>query len=181
MWKGYFLQTGSRIIHVAGSLIVLIVCAVSIKYIYFSNLLPDKQAIQSYSQTSCFLISKQIKSAGHLAQAYRADFLISYNVNGVQYNRWVSGNGMDMSFGRNFEEQKAILSRFDIGRTYPCWYNPANPQISVLILRHNWRSIFPLLVPSSVGLAAFYYLLANLSIFIGALTRQQNKIALAGN
>ena len=31
----------------------------------------------------------------HFTPHYRADFLISYGVQDVQYTRWVSGNGLD--------------------------------------------------------------------------------------
>src|SRR5580704_13667659 len=137
MWSRYLTQTGSRIALLIGQLIVLIMCISFIEHVYTYNILPDKEAKENYTETTCFLISKRLNTAGHIIHKYRQDFLISYNVNGVQYNRWVFGNGLDMSFHQNQSDQEDMLSQFDVGGSYPCWYNPDNPQLSILVLRHN--------------------------------------------
>ena len=176
MWTRDFTQTRSRIALLIGQCIVLIMCIAYIEYIYTANILPDKEAKESYRQVDCVLISKQLSTRGHLIHTYRADFLVSYNVGGVQYNRWVSGNGLDASFTQNEQEQEDILSQYEIGGTYPCWYNPTNPQLSILVLRHNWLSTFPLLVPSVVATIMLYYILKNLFQIIGTATVKTREI-----
>lgn len=169
MWKrGFFTQTRSRIALLVGQFIVLVGVIGYIEHVYTANILPDKQAKETYQMTDCFLIGKKLTTRGRLIHGYRAGFLISYNVNGVQYNRWVSGNGLDISLTQNAAEQENILSRFYVGGTYPCWYDPANPQLSILVMRHDWLSTFPLIVPSIVGVIAFYYFLKNLLQLIPA-------------
>jgi|GEM_PF-1512616 Protein of unknown function (DUF3592) len=34
--------------------------------------------------------------------------------------------------------QQAIVDRYSIGQSYPCWYNPAHPTQAVLIRQLNW-------------------------------------------
>jgi hypothetical protein len=162
MWNRYFTQTGSRIALLIGQVIVLLACVTYIEFVYTTNILPDKEAKESYNEASCFVISKRLNAQGQFAENYRADFLISYNVNRVQYNHWVSGNGLDMKFTQNRTGQEKILSRFDVGGTYPCWFNPKNPEVSILVLRHNWLSTFPLMIPSVISLIIIYYLMKNL-------------------
>jgi hypothetical protein len=163
MWNNfYFRLTGSRITLLVGQFIVLLVCLSYVHYVYTFNILPDKEAKEDYKESSCFLISKKLSMKGRFIQSYRADFLISYNVNGVQYNRWVSGNGLDISFSKDQAAQKNILSQFDVGGTYPCWFNPDNPSLAVLVLRYNWLSTFPLMIPFIIIVIVFYYFIKNL-------------------
>jgi hypothetical protein len=164
-----FTQTGSGIVLLIGQIIVLLICIGYIQYIYTANILPDKEAKESYQQSQCFLTSKKLSSKGHIVHQYRADFLISYQVNGVQYNRWVSGNGLDMSFSHNASDQEDVLSEFDVGGNYNCWYNPNNPQLAILVLRHNWLSTFPLMLPSVIGVITLYYLLKNIAQLIASV------------
>ncbi|OGT58338.1 MAG: hypothetical protein A3F14_03470 [Gammaproteobacteria bacterium RIFCSPHIGHO2_12_FULL_43_28] len=149
-----------------GQLIVLAICFISISYLYLVNIRPDRQVKASFLQTDCFLISKKLSKQGHLLNEYRADFLISYNVNGTQFNRWVSGNGFDTKFTRDLASQQRILSQYQVGQSYPCWYDPKAPQISVLVMRHNWLSSFPMIVPFVICAMVLYYFLTTLLRFL---------------
>lgn len=176
MWKMDFTQTSTRAIFLIGQFLIVIACVIYVDFLYLSNILPDKKAKESYQQTSCFVISKKLSSKHHLYRKYRSDFLVSYHVDGVQYTRWVSGNGLDMSFTRNVGELGNILAQYDTGKTYPCWYDPNNPQSAILVARQNWLSIFPLMLPAVIGLIAFYCMLRNLSRVINAVTIKARHI-----
>jgi hypothetical protein len=169
MWSRDFTQRGNRIALMIGQLIIFLMCAGYIFHTYTSNIFPDKEAKESFKQNTCFIISKKLSTRGHFFHEYRADILITYNVSSVQYNRWVSGNGLDYSFAQNESSQEDVLSQFDVGGTYPCWYNPNNPQIAILVMRHNWLSTFPLMLPSVVAVIIFYYLMKNLFLLINAM------------
>lgn len=178
MWsRDLFTQTGWRAALLIGQILVLILCIGYIEYVYSVHILPDKRAKETFQQTSCFLISKKLSAKGHFLHSYRSDFLISYNVNGVQYNHWVSGNGLDMSFTGNETEQEDILSQFDVGGSYPCYYNPNNPQYAILVLRHNWLSTFPLMVPSLIFVITLYYLLKNVFQLLSMAKLKTNEMA----
>jgi hypothetical protein len=175
MWSRDLTQTGSRLILLLGQLIVLIACISYINYIYTSNINPDKRVKEVFREVNCFLVSKKLSTHGHLIHSYRADFLISYHVNEVQYNRWVSGNGLDASFTNSEGDQEDILSQYQVGGNYTCYYDPDNPQLAILVLRHNWLSTFPLIVPSVVTIIIFYYFFKNaLSLAYMMRTRRKN-------
>lgn len=131
------------------------------QYIYRTNIYPDKQTIQYFQPMSIFLINKQLSVDEGFVQGYRADFLITYNVKGVQYNRWVSGNGLDASYDWDRRKQEAILEKYQVGRTYVSWYDPRHPQFSAFVLRHDWRAMFLLM---SAVLLGFFTLYASLKL-----------------
>jgi len=160
-------QTGSRVLLLLGQLVVLIFCIGYIEYVYYTNILPDKNAKDTFQQTDCFILSKRLSTKGRVIHQYRADFLISYTVNDDQYNHWISGNGLDISYSRNREQQETILNDYSIGGNYPCWYSPENPELAILVLRHDWLGTFPLMVPSVVGVITLYYFLKNLFQLLG--------------
>lgn len=175
MWKLDLTLIRNRIGLLIGQFIVLIICFGYIENFYLANILPDKYAKESFQQTDCFLISKKLTVHGHLVRRYRADFLVSYNVNGVQYNRWVSGNGLDPSFARQAIPQQDILSRFAVGKTYPCWYDPKNPELSLLIFRHDWISTFNLIAPAILTVIMLYYFLRTSFNLIKATSKKRRK------
>ena len=175
MLKRDFTQTGSRLLLLLGQCLIIVVCLAYIHYIYSANILPDKRAKETFKETACFLISKRLSAHGKIFTKYRADFLISYRVQGEQYNRWVSGNGLDMAFHDNEAAEEDVLSQYDVGGSYPCFYDPGYPQISLLVVRHNWLSTFPLMVPSVIILITFYFLIKNSYHLFHAATIKQYR------
>ena len=162
MWNREFSQIGSHVALLIGQFIVLIMCIANIEYVYTTHILPDKQAKETFQQTICLLTNEQLRSQDHFIHGYRADFLITYSIQGVQYSRWVSGNGLDISYSQSKSDQEDILSNFNVGENYPCYYNPVHPEVAILVLRHNWLSTFPLMIPSAISLILLYYLVKNL-------------------
>lgn len=144
-----------------GQAIVLLLCAAYIHHGFFVNINPDKQVTETFKMTECFLLSKKLTMRGHVIPQYRADFRVSYNVNNVQYTKWVSGNGLDTSFTHNNAEQENILSQYDNGMTYPCWYNPDDHGEVVFVLRKNWSDSYALMVPSVIFIIVGYYFSKN--------------------
>lgn len=136
---------------------VLFLSAAYIYQGYFKNIDPDKKVKETFKQADCFLLSKKLVTKGHVFTQYRADFRVSYNVNNVQYTKWVSGNGLDTSFSYDDTEQENLLARFDNGSTYPCWYHPDDHGQVVLVLRKNWTATYALMVPSVILIIFSYY------------------------
>lgn len=164
------LFSGRKLFLFIGQFIVLLLCIWYIEFIYYTNIYPDKIVNDTYEQTDCTIINKVLSERHKLIHGYRADFLVNYGVGNMSYTQWVSGNGLDRSFTSNRVSQETLLSQFDIGVTYPCWYDPKVPQVVVIVLRHNWASTVPLLVPSFVALVMIYYLGKNIFDFLGETT-----------
>ncbi len=49
-----------------------------------------------------------------------------------------SGYDGSDTYTSNRAAQQAIVDRYSIGQSYPCWYNPAHPTQAVLIRQLNW-------------------------------------------
>lgn len=150
-------------------LFILFACIQYAQLVYNNDILPDKMVEENYPQVSCVILSKKLGEEGHLLHRYRAEFLVSYMVNNTPYRTWVTGNGLDQAFFRERAPQEEILAQFEVGASYPCWYNPGIPQIAVLVIRHDWASTLPLAVPAIIGLITLYYLLKNSLQFFGRL------------
>lgn len=166
-----FLQlkaTINKLLWFMAQTIVLVFCFVYVDRIYYLNILPDKLVDETYGVTNCTITAKQLTTKGHLIHKYRADFMVNYVANGVQYQSVASGNGLDRTMTSNQMSQQEILSQFDMGSTYPCWYNPVTPQIIVLVQRHSWTSTFPLVVPTLVGVVMVFYMLKTLFMILEA-------------
>jgi hypothetical protein len=48
----------------------------------------------------------------------------------------------------NRADAQAQIERFENGQTYPCWYDPLNPSVAVLVRGYSWWFWILLLVPS---------------------------------
>lgn len=175
MLKRFRWLTNNRIVRLIGQFFVLCLCVGYIQYIYEVNILPDKTAQDVFQQTPCFLISKKLSTKGHFWKRYRADFYISYNVSGVQYNRWISGNGLDKGFASNESAQEDILSQFEVGGTYTCWYNAESPQQVLLVFRKNWFSTLHLIIPAALAVVTLYYFLKNLFYAVDSIVMKSRK------
>ncbi len=164
IWK-LLRPRGKRVLLLLGLFIILTSGFFYLRYINQSSyLLPDKEVKPHYSQTTCRIVSKKLADHRFIVRRYRADFLVSYTVSHIQYRRWVSGNGLDKSYFSDASAQEDILSRYHVGGNYPCYYNPQDPEMAVLVLRHDWGSMFPVIAVSAILLLTFYYFLKHLRI-----------------
>ncbi len=132
------MRTGKRAAFFIGYLSIFILCIGFLARFYLTDILPDKRVATLFQPTECFLESKKLNARYPTLHRYRADFLITYTVNGVQYTHWVSGNGLNRSFTHDKTVQEHLLAQFNIGNMYPCKYNPNDPQVAVLVERHDW-------------------------------------------
>jgi hypothetical protein len=160
-------QRTREIALIMGQLLIFIFCLVYIGRVYQTNIWPDKHVNDNYNQTNCLILNSHLATSYSLVNKYRADFLINYSVNAMGYNQWVTGNGLDLTFASSKSSQEKILTKYTIGASYPCWYDPKDPRRVVLVLRHNWLSTLPLIIPLGVSMIMLYSLLMSLfKIFI---------------
>ena len=144
-------------------LTVLTLAVVSIGFLYKKYVLPDQITKLNFQVTNCQILSKKLSTSPGMVEEYRADYLISYIVGAIQYNRWVAANGLDDSYDLEKERQDELYNRFKVGATYNCWYDPKNPEIAILVSRHNWLGILPILIPLTIVIVVLYGIFRNLS------------------
>src|SRR3990167_6243154 len=106
--KKKFKSKGTRLALLILQLVVALLCAGYIEYVYYADIHPERQVKKIFTQTDCSIISSRLSQRGSDSLKYRADFLISYNVKGVQYNRWVSGNGLEMLYTKDKASQDEL-------------------------------------------------------------------------
>jgi len=176
MDKNQVINTGRNLITFIVQVAVFFLCLGYIEFMYLQNIAPDKEVKETYTPTTCALTQKHLSTKGHLVHHYRSDFLLSYLINGKQIQSWATGNGLDFSFTTDQASQEDALSQYNIGQTYDCWVNPENPYLVVLVMRHDWTSTFPLLLPSVIAVIVFYYILRSILIFLGLVRIKAHEI-----
>lgn len=104
---------------------------------YFAILRPEMEVDGSFVEGRCEILGKKLieeekrtrssrKSGSSRARThYRPEFHIRYEVEGksLEARTW---RIVRSSSSSESAEQK-VLARFEVGKTYPCWYDPANP------------------------------------------------------
>ena len=169
-------KPGYRFLFMLAEFVILLACIIWTDSIYILQILPDKLATQNFVKTDCLIMSKKLSSQGEIFNSFRADFLINYQAKGAQYTRWVSGNGLDMSYYRDNERQEKMLSNFKDGSNYPCWYHPDNPELAMLAPRDPWTYLSAALIPLCIGLLALLLFVKNVVIILMLKKRSRLKI-----
>ena len=67
---------------------------------------------------------------------YRPEIPIEYEVNGKTHV--VTTYDMCGTYSSDREANQAMLDRFDVGREYPCWYDPLDHDVAVLVRGYTW-------------------------------------------
>ena len=106
---------------------------------------PEWRANHEFVETTCRVVGKQIgeKDFGE-GPLYRPEIKIQYEVGGDTYkdlhydihrHNWPHEDRRTYSSSR--EDAQAALGRFELysanQKSYPCWYDPANPSVAVLV------------------------------------------------
>jgi hypothetical protein len=112
-----------------------VLVAIGIAFIavaYVAYLRPEFRVNQQFRQTTCVILGKQlIMLQDRNGTVYRPEFQIRYRAGNKYYETSTYNITGESTSGRAHKEE--ILSRYEMGQTYPCWYDPANPQVAVLV------------------------------------------------
>lgn len=160
------MQKNRKMLWLMSQMVVLILCVYYLQSIYFTQILPDKMAAATFTETRCKVIEKSWQVEPTWFHSYRGHFTLTYTVDGKVYQTVTSGNGLDPSFAFDRPTVQALLDQFDIGKTYPCWYDPSKPQTVILSFRKTWTSTFSLMIPLIIAIVIIYYLLRSLFVII---------------
>ncbi|MGP0068927.1 MAG: DUF3592 domain-containing protein [Isosphaeraceae bacterium] len=128
--------------------------------IVWGFLLPDWRA-NRYLPTSCVALDKRLGSQmfpdtgvvnGQAVkgqkESYRPEIKIGYEIDGRKFETWAYDAVRMYSPDR--AAQQAIVDSFQVGATYPCWYDPDQPEHAILVRGHAWGVYVLLILP--VGL-----------------------------
>jgi Protein of unknown function (DUF3592) len=153
-WRG-----GPALFIVLGGIFVLI--SIVLVVFFVSNV----SQLQRYQAGNCMITAKQLlqeeqhkthTSNGHTSTTtttvYVPDF--QFTVQTADGRRYAA-RGYDAlgTFSSDRSSQQALVDQYTVGKTYPCWYDPANPTQAVLTRQFNW----------------FVFFIPGLFLFIGGL------------
>lgn len=124
-------------------------CA-AIAYLLAALAWPEWRANRQFAPTTCVVLAKQIgrSTAPESPDTYRPEFRVRYSVDGQEY---VEESVYDVtgSYLADRAAVEAILAEFEIGREYPCWYDPIDPHRVVLARGYSPWLYVSLLIPLS--------------------------------
>ena len=100
----------------------------------------DVRTFMVWRPATCTILEKTISStpgSGRSKPSYRPDITFSYEAGGEQrrctgWDSWALAGDYGGSSSKYYER---VLDRYEVGRAYPCWYDPADPSRAVLVRR----------------------------------------------
>lgn len=134
LFDGFFLLTGSALLALLLAILVV----------------PEWRVNHSYVETEGKVVEKFVASdSTSEGTVYRPQIKVRYEASGRKFEKWAYdvhfGTGREYSSGR--EEKQAVIDRFEIGKTYPIWYDPVDPERVVLVRGYAWWFWLLLLLP----------------------------------
>lgn len=125
-------------------LVFLVIGAVFCAIGYFVMLRPELEVGSRFVEGTCTVLGKRlvseesetrrsrrkVGSSTRRKTVYRPEFHIRHEVSGQTYEAHTYRIVKSSSSSKGSEE--AVLARFETGKTYPCWYDPADPARVVL-------------------------------------------------
>lgn len=122
-----------------GTLIFLVVGGVLAGIGFFGVIKPELEVNRSFVENQCTILGKRVESYEKRVRRnkttrrktyYRPEFHIQHEVAGQSYEARTWRIVQTSSTSKSSQEK--ILDRFEIGKTYPCWYDPKDPARVVL-------------------------------------------------
>ncbi len=100
----------------------------------------DVRIFTVWRETTCTILSTDVGSSGGSSSSrpsYRPEITFSFEVGGREYRctGWDSWALSGDYGGGSAAYYRRVVDRFEIGRSYPCWYDPADPGQAVLVKR----------------------------------------------
>lgn len=128
---------------------LLLGCA-GLVVVFFTLVVPQWKANHDYLAHTCHVLDGRLgeKQSGE-ETLYRPEIQIEYEIGGETYRIWTYDVRGEYSLDKAQAEK--VLERFlpDTGREQTCWYDPADPNVAVLVRSSTWWAWLTLIVPLS--------------------------------
>ncbi|MCA9101210.1 MAG: DUF3592 domain-containing protein, partial [Planctomycetales bacterium] len=126
-----------------------------------AQLIPQWRANHSFVAAECIVLKSRVATdAVEEAATHWPEVLIQYTVDGESHTAWT----YDIARTGSRDEASALAATaaFTAGQSYTCWYDPADPNVAVLVRGYTWSSIWLVALPTlfvAVGGAGLAYTL----------------------
>jgi len=134
--------------------------------LFTTLVVPEWRVNNEFVETSCKVLEKKIgEKQGEDGPLYRPEIKIEYNAGG-EISTWTNYD-IHKAYSNSRENSLVIIDRFDVysperDNRYPCWYDPTNPCVAVLVRGYRWWVWLPFTVPISfifIGAGGLIYAL----------------------
>jgi hypothetical protein len=145
-------RTGSRLLGSAGEAIFFAVMLVVGCAGIFSGIawliIPEWRVNHGFVEHACKVIGKRVVEVqSEKGLLFRPEIKIDYEVQGVTYSSYTYDIHHTTRGTR--DEAQAVIDAFSEHGIYPCWCDPAEPNIAVLVRGYQWWIWPALLIPAS--------------------------------
>ncbi|MCX7426688.1 MAG: DUF3592 domain-containing protein [Planctomycetia bacterium] len=121
---------------------------VGLVVILVALVIPEWRANHEFVETICTVRSKELgQTQGEDGTLYRPEIGIEYAIDGGPH--FAKTYDMCGSYSSDRAANQAILAQFDVGRQYPCWYDPLDHDVVVLARGYTWWLWLTFVVPIS--------------------------------
>jgi hypothetical protein len=168
-------RTGSPLVGRAGeaifwAVLLLLGCGGTIELL-LQFVLPEWRVNHEFVATTCKVLDKRIgERHGEDGPLFRPELKIEYEAGGATYRDWhydIHQHKIDGGYGGGRENAQAILDQFAVSGPaknvrYPCWYDPMNPYVAVLVRGYRPWFWWAFTVPASfvlIGAGGLIYTL----------------------
>ena len=121
---------------------------IGLALILVTLVIPEWRVNRQFVEHGCLVVDKavgQIKD--DRGTLYRPEIKIRYQIGGETYFTTTYDIRNAYSSGR--EAAEAARDQFVVGQQYPCWYDPADPSVAVLVRGYSWWVWLLFVVPVS--------------------------------
>ncbi len=168
-------RTGSPVLGRAGeaifwAVLLLLGCGGTI-VLLLQFVVPEWRVNHEFVATTCKVLETRVgERRGEDGPLFRPEIKIEYEVGGTTYRDWhydIHHQKIDGGYSGGRENVQAILDRFALSGTakesrYPCWYDPMNPSVAVLVRGYRRWVWWAFTVPASfvvIGAGGLIYTL----------------------
>jgi Protein of unknown function (DUF3592) len=122
---------------------------VALAGIIWGMVVPEWRANHSYLPNACVVLAKRVASKHFDEQGtlYRPEIQIRYEVDGRKHEVWTY-TAVNAYFSGS-AGAAAIISQFQVGTKYPCWYDQQHPAKAVLVRGYTWFPYIMLVLPAT--------------------------------
>ena len=151
-------RTGSKTLGSAGeavffAVLLLIGCG-ALAALVLLLVVPEWRVNRVFVENTCKVRKTEIQEKLNGESAtYQARVNVRHEVDGVVYGAWTydiaTARDLASSYSSRRQDQQEVLDRFIIDREYSCWYDPADPNLVVLVRGYDWWIWLVLIIPVS--------------------------------
>jgi hypothetical protein len=156
-------RTGSRLFGSLGEAIffavMLLVGCIGIVFAIVWLIIPEWRVNHDFVEHRCKVLEKRVVPVqGDKGPLFRPEVKIDYEVQGTTYSLFTFD--IHHTLRSTADEAQAAIAGFQEQELYPCWYDPADPKIAVLVRGYRWWIWPTLLIPASfivIGIGGLVY------------------------